>query len=168
LCQSWNQFVETFNKDSTSYRERIASGRERWMRYSVTSVVQRFHEGSVNASIPCAVPVGIHCPHCSPGAPRINERDLTGYTTNHVPANVKELRAKLACTRHLPRGRSSYGQPQVDHSLQSLHARMEALESVHAVHIAELKQHLNLQKAYVAEPAQITSNICVEMSHVGR
>ncbi|OWY93502.1 hypothetical protein PHMEG_00037086, partial [Phytophthora megakarya] len=42
------------------------------------------------------------CPHCSPGAPRISERDLTGYTTNRVPANVKELRAKLACTRQHP------------------------------------------------------------------
>ncbi|OWZ12991.1 hypothetical protein PHMEG_00013753 [Phytophthora megakarya] len=102
LCQSWNQNVETFNKDSTAYRERITSARERSMRYSVTSVLQRVHEGSVNASIPCAVPVGINCPHCPPGAPCISERDLTGYTTNRVSENFKGLRAKLACTRQHP------------------------------------------------------------------
>ncbi|OWZ01319.1 hypothetical protein PHMEG_00027318 [Phytophthora megakarya] len=102
LCQTWNQFVENFNKDSTGYRERIVSAREGFMKYSITSGVQRVHEGSVNANIPCAVPVGINCPHCSPGATRISERDRTGYTTNWVPANVKELRAKLACTRQHP------------------------------------------------------------------
>ncbi|OWY96099.1 LOW QUALITY PROTEIN: hypothetical protein PHMEG_00033723 [Phytophthora megakarya] len=249
LSQSWNQFAEKFNKGSTAYRDRVASARERFMKYSVTSVVQRVYEGSVNESIPCAVPVGIHCPHSPPGASRISERDLTGYTTNRVPANVKELRAKLACARQLstqhsarhcapqryasspwwasyaltisgtsviktfrgkPRisketrlsptntktnrtsvrlrtgmvynpihlavdrtadrdasvgggGRSSYGQPHA-HSLQSLHARVEALESVQAAQIAELKQQLNLQKAYVAEAAQTTSNIRVEIS----
>ncbi|OWZ06555.1 hypothetical protein PHMEG_00021172, partial [Phytophthora megakarya] len=102
LCQIWNQFVKNFNKDSTAYRNPIASARGRFMKYSVTSVVQRVHEGSMNVSIPCAVPVGIHCSHCPPAAPRISERDLTGYTTNRVPANVKELRAKLAGTRQHP------------------------------------------------------------------
>ncbi|OWZ18388.1 hypothetical protein PHMEG_0007526 [Phytophthora megakarya] len=213
LCQSWNQFVQNFNKDSTAFRERIASAPERFMKYSITSVVQRVHKGSVNANIPCAVPVGVHCPHCSHGAPRVSERDLTGYTTNRVPANVKELRAKLACTRQHPSvvaehntpqcyaskndpdlgsssdwygqqpdpprggsyrgqsyasvggaGRSSYGQPQVDHGLQALHARVEALQRVQASQIAELRQQLNVQKAYVAEAAQATSNIRVEVS----
>ncbi|OWZ14066.1 hypothetical protein PHMEG_00012511 [Phytophthora megakarya] len=102
LCQSFNPFVENFNIDSTAYRERIASARERFMNYSVTSVVQRVHEASANANIPCVVPVGVHCPHCPPGAPRISERDLTGYTTNRVPANVKGLRSKLACPRQHP------------------------------------------------------------------
>ncbi|OWZ15104.1 hypothetical protein PHMEG_00011310 [Phytophthora megakarya] len=222
-CQSWNQFVENFNKDSTAYRERIASARGRFMRYSVTSVVQRVHEGSVNANIPCAVPVGINCPHCPPGAPRISERDLTGYTTNRVPANVKELRAKLACTRQHPlrgglrtpspfperpssgrfgettylegdpivsneyenepdlglssdwygqqsdsprggscrgqryasvggAGRSSYGRPWVDHGLQALHARVEALERVQTFQIAELKQQLNRRRLTWPKP----------------
>ncbi|OWY91431.1 hypothetical protein PHMEG_00039994, partial [Phytophthora megakarya] len=61
-------------------------------------------------------------------------------------------------------GRSSYGQPQVDHGLQALHARVEALERVQSSQIAELKQQLNVQKAYVAEAAQTTSNIRVEVS----
>ncbi|OWZ00689.1 hypothetical protein PHMEG_00028066 [Phytophthora megakarya] len=55
-------------------------------------------------------------------------------------------------------------QPQVDHGLQALHACVEALERVQALQIAELKQQLNLQKAYVADAAQTTSNIRVEES----
>ncbi|OWZ00364.1 hypothetical protein PHMEG_00028459 [Phytophthora megakarya] len=222
------------------------------MKYSITSVVQRVHEGFVNANIPCAVLVGVHCPHCLPGAPRISERDLTGYTTNRVPANVTELRAKLPCTRQLPSVVPELKTPRntaplssvvgfvrlhnfrnvrhqdvseklriskeirlsptntktnrasvrlrtgmvdnpthlaVDrtadrvmllsavpdahhmvnlsfHGLQALHARVEALERVQALQIAELKQQLNLQKAYVAEAAQTTSNIRVEVPPV--
>ncbi|OWY90247.1 hypothetical protein PHMEG_00041716, partial [Phytophthora megakarya] len=74
LCQSWNQFVvnfnsgpaayrerifvANFNNGPAAYRERIASAREHFMRFSKISVVQRVHEGSVNANIPCAVPEG--------------------------------------------------------------------------------------------------------------
>ncbi|OWY95571.1 hypothetical protein PHMEG_00034391, partial [Phytophthora megakarya] len=94
-----SKFVTNFNNDPAGYRERIVSARERFVKYSVTSAVQRVHEASVNAKIPCAVPEGVHCPHCPVGVPRIGERDLTGYTTTRVPANIKELRAKLVCTR---------------------------------------------------------------------
>ncbi|OWY96070.1 LOW QUALITY PROTEIN: hypothetical protein PHMEG_00033761 [Phytophthora megakarya] len=248
LCQSWNQFVANFNNDSAAYRERIASARERFMKYSITSVVQRVHESSVNANIPSAVLVGVHYPHCSPGAPRISERNLTGYTTNRVPANTRELRAKLACTRQHPsvvpehntprntaprsvtppvrhlfrtvrhqdvsgkprisketrlsptntktnrtsvRLRSGvvnnpihlavdrtvdgvillsvvldahlYDQPRIDYGIQALHARVEAVERIQVSQMAELRQELFLQKAYVAEAAQTTSNIRVEV-----
>ncbi|OWY92575.1 hypothetical protein PHMEG_00038373, partial [Phytophthora megakarya] len=71
LCQSWNQFVTNFNNDPAGYRERISSARERFTKYSVTSAVQRVHEASVNAKIPCAVPEGVNCPHCPVGAPRM-------------------------------------------------------------------------------------------------
>ncbi|OWY90390.1 LOW QUALITY PROTEIN: hypothetical protein PHMEG_00041494 [Phytophthora megakarya] len=241
------RFVANFNTDPAGYRERIASARERFMKYYITSVVQRVHEGSVNANIPCAVPKGVHCPYCPTGPPRIGQRDLTGYTTNRVSAIVKELRAKFACTRQRPSvvsehntpqcytvvsfvrlphfrnvrhqdvsgkttylegdpivsneyenepdlssssdgydqqfdsprggsyrgqsyasvgcaGRSSYGQPQVDHGLQARHARVETLETIQLSQMAELRQQLNVQKAYVAEAAQTTSNIRVEMS----
>ncbi|OWY94514.1 hypothetical protein PHMEG_00035725, partial [Phytophthora megakarya] len=260
LCQSWNQFVANFNNDPAAYRERIASARELFMKYSITSVVQRVHEGSVNANIPWAVPVGVHCPHCPTGVPCIYERDLTGYTTNRVPANVKELRAKLACPRQHPSvvpehntprntaprsvtppvrgglrtpspfperpssgrfgetthlegepivsneyenepdlgsssgwcgqqsdplrggsargqsyssvggaGRSTFGQPRVDHSPQALHNRMEALSAVQAAEFAEWRQLLLVQKTYVGDVAQTASNIRVEvLEHVRR
>ncbi|OWZ04794.1 hypothetical protein PHMEG_00023246 [Phytophthora megakarya] len=112
LCQSWNQFVTNFNNDPAGYRERTTSARERFIKFSKTSVIQRVHEGFVNANIPCAVPEGVHCPHCPAGAPRIGERDLTGYTTNRVPANIKELRAKLVCTRHHPSVVGEHNTPQ--------------------------------------------------------
>ncbi|OWZ15435.1 LOW QUALITY PROTEIN: hypothetical protein PHMEG_00010913, partial [Phytophthora megakarya] len=54
------------------------------MEYPITSVVQRVHEGSVNANIPCAVPAGVNCLHCSPGTPRISERYLTGRLTVYL------------------------------------------------------------------------------------
>ncbi|OWZ18730.1 hypothetical protein PHMEG_0007132 [Phytophthora megakarya] len=216
------QFVENINKEPTAYRERIPSARERFMKYPITSVVQRVHETFVNTNIPCAGPVGVNCPHCPPGSPRISEIDLTSNTTNHVPLYVKQLHAKRACTHQHPSvvpehntpqtmnptapwlasyaftistssrgfgettylegdpidsneykprggsyrgqsyasvgmaGRSPYGQSQVDHSLQALYARVEALERLQAVPIADQKQQLNLQKAYVAEFAQTT------------
>ncbi|OWZ02256.1 hypothetical protein PHMEG_00026213 [Phytophthora megakarya] len=112
LCQSWNQFDTNFNNDPAGYRERIVSARERFAKFSVTSAVQRVHDASVNAKIPCAVPDGVHCPHCSHGAPRISERDLTGYTVSRVPANVKELRAKLSCTRQHPNVVPVYNTPR--------------------------------------------------------
>ncbi|KAG3059499.1 hypothetical protein PI125_g25041 [Phytophthora idaei] len=34
----------------------------------------------MEAGIPCAVPFGTACSHCLPGAERLSERDLTGYT----------------------------------------------------------------------------------------
>ncbi|OWZ12749.1 LOW QUALITY PROTEIN: hypothetical protein PHMEG_00014035 [Phytophthora megakarya] len=233
LCQSWNQFVENFSKDSTAYRFRStplllsfnAFTRFREREHSLCSAGGR--------SLPAL------SPWCSP-----HQRER----------HHRELRAKLACTRQLPSvvpehntpqntaprsvtppvrgglrtpspfperpssgrfgeitylegdpivsneknepdlgssldwygqqsdpprggsyrgqsyvsvggaGRSSYGQPQVDHGLQALHARVEALECVQALQIAELKQQLNMQKAYVAEAAQTTSNIRVKVS----
>ncbi|OWY94061.1 hypothetical protein PHMEG_00036321 [Phytophthora megakarya] len=206
LCQSWNQFVPNFNNDPSGYCERIVSARERFIKFSKTSIIQRVHEGSVNANIPCAVPEGVHCPHCLAGAPRISERDLTGYTTNRVPANIKELR-RFGETTYLegepivsneyenepdlgsssdwygqqsdpPRGgsyrgqsyasvggagRSSHGQPRVDHSLQALHARVEALSTVQATERAEWRQLLLLQKACVADVARTASSIRIDV-----
>ncbi|OWZ22226.1 LOW QUALITY PROTEIN: hypothetical protein PHMEG_0003091, partial [Phytophthora megakarya] len=98
LCQSWNQFVTNFNNDPAGYRERISSARERFAKYSVTSAVQRVHEASVNAKIPCAVPEGVHCPHCPVGAPRIGERDLTGTRLTMYPQTLRSYVLNL-CAR---------------------------------------------------------------------
>ncbi|KAL3657882.1 hypothetical protein V7S43_017082 [Phytophthora oleae] len=95
LCQSWNAFVVNFNKDPKGYRERIASARERYYTYIVRGKCERLHDQSMEAGIPCAVPVGTICPRCLPSAARLSERDLTGYTNNCVPDHIKELRARL-------------------------------------------------------------------------
>ncbi|KAL3664474.1 hypothetical protein V7S43_010228 [Phytophthora oleae] len=95
LCQSWNAFVVNFNKDPKGYRERIASARERYYTYTVRGKCERLHDQSMEAGIPCAVPVGTIYPRCLPSAARLSERDLTGYTNNRVPDHIKELRARL-------------------------------------------------------------------------
>ncbi|OWZ14067.1 hypothetical protein PHMEG_00012512 [Phytophthora megakarya] len=47
---------------------------------------------------------------------------------------------------------------------KSIHARVDALERVRVLRIAEMKQQMNVQKAYVAEAAPTTSNIRIEVS----
>ncbi|KAG3041438.1 hypothetical protein PC121_g23380 [Phytophthora cactorum] len=72
LCQSWNVFVENFNKDAKAYRARITA-----------------------AGIPCAIPFGTACSHCLPWAERLSERALIGYTMVRVPAQLRDLRVQL-------------------------------------------------------------------------
>ncbi|EGZ17396.1 hypothetical protein PHYSODRAFT_331376 [Phytophthora sojae] len=85
LCQSWNAFVENFNKKPAAYRERTFSTRGR---------LEQLHISSVDVGIPCAVPEGQQCTLCLPGAARLSDRDLNGYTTIRVPASLRDLRAK--------------------------------------------------------------------------
>ncbi|KAG4038270.1 hypothetical protein PC123_g26164 [Phytophthora cactorum] len=49
----------------------------------------------MEASIPCEVPFGAACLHCPPGAERLTERDVTGYTTVRVPVQLRDLRVQL-------------------------------------------------------------------------
>ncbi|KAG3134363.1 hypothetical protein C6341_g22195 [Phytophthora cactorum] len=49
----------------------------------------------MEAGIPCAVPFGTACSHCLLGVERPSERDLTGYTTVRVPAQLRDLRIQL-------------------------------------------------------------------------
>ncbi|KAG3197933.1 hypothetical protein PC129_g24461 [Phytophthora cactorum] len=63
--------------------------------YSVRHMIDRLHNEAMEAGIPCAVPFGTACSHCLPGAKRLSERDLTGYTTVRVPAQLRDLRVQL-------------------------------------------------------------------------
>ncbi|EGZ12754.1 hypothetical protein PHYSODRAFT_334619 [Phytophthora sojae] len=83
LCQSWNAFVENFNKKPAAYRERVKHARERFETFSTRGRLEQLHRSSVDAGIPCAVPEGHH------------DRDLNGYTTIRVPESLKDLRAKF-------------------------------------------------------------------------
>ncbi|EGZ10073.1 hypothetical protein PHYSODRAFT_338764 [Phytophthora sojae] len=95
LCQSWNAFVENFNKKTAAYRERVKHARERFETFSTRGRLEQLHRSSVDAGIPCAVPEGHQCTLCLPGAARLSDRDLNGYTTIRVPASLKDLRAKF-------------------------------------------------------------------------
>ncbi|KAG3076296.1 hypothetical protein PI125_g21540 [Phytophthora idaei] len=94
-CQSWNAFVENFNKDAKAYSARITAAQHCFETFSRRHMIDRLHNEAMEAGIPCAVPFGTACPHCPPGAERLTERGLTGYTTVRVPAQLRDLRVQL-------------------------------------------------------------------------
>ncbi|EGZ27739.1 hypothetical protein PHYSODRAFT_321485 [Phytophthora sojae] len=86
---------KNFNKKPAAYRERVKHAPERFETFSTRGRLEQLHRSSVDAGIPCAVPEGHHCTLCLPGAVRLSDRDLNGYTTIRVPASLKDLRAKF-------------------------------------------------------------------------
>ncbi|KAG3051904.1 hypothetical protein PC121_g17574 [Phytophthora cactorum] len=94
LCQSWNVFVENFNKDAKAYRARVTAAQRRFETFSRRHMIDRLHNEAMDAGIPCAVPFETACSHCPPGAERLTERDVTGYTTVRVPAQLCDLRVQ--------------------------------------------------------------------------
>ncbi|KAG4044198.1 hypothetical protein PC123_g20354 [Phytophthora cactorum] len=94
LCQSLNAFVENFNKDAKAYRARITAAQRRFETFSRCHMIDLLHNEAMEAGIPCAVPFGTACLHCPPGAERLSERDITGYTTVRVPAQLRDLRVQ--------------------------------------------------------------------------
>ncbi|KAG2835502.1 hypothetical protein PC113_g20200 [Phytophthora cactorum] len=95
LCQSWNAFVKNFNKDAKAYRARITAAQRRFETFSRSHMIDRLHNEAMEAGIPCAVPFETACSHCPPGAERLTERDVTGYTTVRVPVQLRDLRVQL-------------------------------------------------------------------------
>ncbi|KAL4128908.1 hypothetical protein PRIC2_007888 [Phytophthora ramorum] len=95
LCQSWSAFVENFNKNPAGYRDRISQARERYEKFSKRGKLERLHHGAVGIGLPCAVPYDTACEYCYPGAVRITERDVNGYTSMCVPDDLKTLRASF-------------------------------------------------------------------------
>ncbi|KAG2813805.1 hypothetical protein PC118_g15404 [Phytophthora cactorum] len=93
LCQSWNAFVENFDRDANAYR--ITAAQHRFETFSRRHMIDRLHNEAMEAGIPCAVPFGTLYSHCPPGAERLSERDVTGYTTVYVPAQLRDLRVQL-------------------------------------------------------------------------
>ncbi|KAE9294945.1 hypothetical protein PR003_g24134 [Phytophthora rubi] len=83
------------NKKHSRRSKRVRSASERYERFSKRPKILRLHEGAVEAGIPCAVPAGVACAQCQPGAVRLSERDLNGYTGISVPVELKTLREKL-------------------------------------------------------------------------
>ncbi|KAG3236318.1 hypothetical protein PI124_g18673 [Phytophthora idaei] len=58
LCQSWNAFVENFNKDAKAYRARITAVQRRFETFSRRHMIDRLHNDAMEAGIPCAIPFG--------------------------------------------------------------------------------------------------------------
>ncbi|KAG2789441.1 hypothetical protein PC113_g23812 [Phytophthora cactorum] len=95
LCQSWNAFVENFNKDAKAYRARITAAQRRFETFLRRHMIDRLYKEAMEAGIPCAVPFGTACSHYPPGDERLTERDVTGYTTVRVPVQLRDLRVQL-------------------------------------------------------------------------
>ncbi|KAG4037634.1 hypothetical protein PC123_g26801 [Phytophthora cactorum] len=95
LCQSWNAFVENFNKDAKAYRARITAVQRRFETFSRRHMIDRLHNEAMEVGIPCAVPFGTACSHCPSGAERLTERDVTGYTIVRVPVQLRDLCVQL-------------------------------------------------------------------------
>ncbi|KAG2923291.1 hypothetical protein PC114_g4842 [Phytophthora cactorum] len=95
LCQSWNVFVENFNKDAKAYRARVTAAQRRFETFSRRHMIDRLHNEAMEVGIPCAVPFRIACSHCPPRAEHLTERDVTGYTTVRVPVQLRDLRVQL-------------------------------------------------------------------------
>ncbi|KAG6612796.1 uncharacterized protein IUM83_03419 [Phytophthora cinnamomi] len=89
LCQSWKAFVENFNKKPNAYRDRIKQARDRFETYSKRGKLEQLHVAAEEANVPCAVPEGFQCTKCFPGAVRLSDRDLNGYTSFRVPESLK-------------------------------------------------------------------------------
>ncbi|KAG3023317.1 hypothetical protein PC120_g7643 [Phytophthora cactorum] len=77
-----------------SYRARITAAQQRFETFSRRHMIDRLHNEAMEAGIPCAVPFGAACSHYLPGAVRLSERDLTGYTTVRVLAQLRDLRVQ--------------------------------------------------------------------------
>ncbi|KAG3247869.1 hypothetical protein PI124_g7435 [Phytophthora idaei] len=58
LCQSWNAFVENFNKYAKAYRACITATQHRFETFSRRHMIDRLHTEAMEAGIPCAVPFG--------------------------------------------------------------------------------------------------------------
>ncbi|KAG3239193.1 hypothetical protein PI124_g15875 [Phytophthora idaei] len=58
LCQSWNAFVENFNKDAKAHRARITAAQQRFETFTRRHMIDRLHNEDMEAGIPCAVPFG--------------------------------------------------------------------------------------------------------------
>ncbi|KAG3179564.1 hypothetical protein PC128_g15890 [Phytophthora cactorum] len=80
---------------SASEIARITAAQQRFETFSRRHMIDRLHNEAMEAGIPCAVPFGTACSHCPPGAERLTERDVTGYTTVRVPIQLRDLRVQL-------------------------------------------------------------------------
>ncbi|KAG6616886.1 uncharacterized protein IUM83_04577 [Phytophthora cinnamomi] len=181
--------AETHQRPS-AYRDRIKQARDRFETYSKRGKLEQLHVAAEEANVPCAVPEGFQCTKCFPGAVRLSDRDLNGYTSFRVPESLKELRAKFlaregsgagddrsaritsaAPARTAPRTPSPFPErpparrsaaPIISMGRKSSPTNTKT-SPLRGTEFAVLKQELANQKAQVAAVSQTASNIQVEL-----
>ncbi|KAG2873759.1 hypothetical protein PC115_g24289 [Phytophthora cactorum] len=55
LCQSWNAFVENFNKDAKAYRTRITAAQQCFETISRRHMIDHLHNEAMESGIPCVI-----------------------------------------------------------------------------------------------------------------
>uniref|UniRef100_H3GE83 Uncharacterized protein n=1 Tax=Phytophthora ramorum TaxID=164328 RepID=H3GE83_PHYRM len=173
LCQSWSAFVENFNKNPAGYRDRISQARERYEKFSKRGKLKRLHHGACFTTL--LVSTATPEQYASPSG------TSTG-TSMCVPDDLKTLRASFQAqaSSSAADNRSTYSSAVGDYSARpsftpfggggdgglrqpNLESRLEAVERLQASQFAALRQELSLLKAQLAEVAQTTSNVKVEV-----
>ncbi|GMF33600.1 unnamed protein product [Phytophthora lilii] len=84
------------NFESSTTQRHDYQAHDRFGKFSKRGQLERLHNGALEAGVPCAVPLGIACSRCRPGAARLTDSDANGYTGIRVPDDLKELRAVVA------------------------------------------------------------------------
>ena len=90
LTQSWNAFVENYNKGPDEYVSKIHVNRERFLKHSRSGKMEFIHFTCIKEGLSCGVPSHMVCRCCPNGAP-LTEKELRGYRGYSVPASVKGL-----------------------------------------------------------------------------
>ncbi|KAI9910966.1 hypothetical protein PsorP6_010564 [Peronosclerospora sorghi] len=79
LTQSWNAFVDNYNKSPDDYVNKVHVMRERFLKHSRTGKMEYIHFACIKEGLKCGVPSHLVCPRCTQGAPRLSEEELRGY-----------------------------------------------------------------------------------------
>ncbi|KAF1328379.1 hypothetical protein FI667_g6894, partial [Globisporangium splendens] len=91
LLQSWNTFIDNFNKCPKVFVDRLRAARKRYVKHSIGGRVEAIRFASLANGIPCGVPTDTHCPIYPNGAEWISHDDLNRYGDNLVPNTVKDM-----------------------------------------------------------------------------
>ncbi|KAG3224263.1 hypothetical protein PC129_g5096 [Phytophthora cactorum] len=108
LCQSWNAFVEIFNKDAKAYRASITAAQRHFENFSRGHMIDRLHNEAVEAGIPCALrDLRVQLER------RVERRDTPSVSGDRsaraavTPALRSGLRTPSPFPERLPSGRSA-------------------------------------------------------------
>ncbi|KAG3076050.1 hypothetical protein PI124_g14151 [Phytophthora idaei] len=87
LCQSWDAFVENFNRDVRAYRARIPAAHQRFGSFSRRHMIDRLHNEAMEAGIPFEMPPR--------GSESLRARPYRVPDCVCVPSQLRDVRVQL-------------------------------------------------------------------------
>jgi hypothetical protein len=101
LLQSWNQFVVNGCANFHAILERVIAAEDRFIRFNPQGKAWEVHRACHTEQVSCAVPQGVNCPLCKPGAPRISKTSkIFEQLPDFVKKSAKELYAEFQNNQH--------------------------------------------------------------------